>query len=110
MTAMPAPWQASLSQSASPAAAPSATSQTPIRVTTDTPEYCWSLAHRIDDEQHGQTPAAQAAAGPAASSAKAMGQEVGQLVVEGRRMCGQGLVLGGIARLRRAWTLLHPGE
>jgi hypothetical protein len=36
--------------------------------------------------------------------------EVAMLSTEGRRMCDKGLVLGGIARLRRAWMLLHYAD
>jgi len=74
----------------------------PARVTTDTPEYCATLAHRVDHARQVQ--------GELAPPAPAHGDEVAMLAGEGRRMCEQGLVVGGIARLRRAWMLLHPGN
>lgn len=65
-----------------PAPAPSL-----LTVTTDTPEYCRSLARLVGS--HRDLP-----------------REASHLLGEGREMCGQGLVRAGIARLRRAMLLL----
>jgi hypothetical protein len=78
----------------------------PARVTTDTPEYCATLAHRVDHARQIQT---GIQTGPSPHAA-ANGDDVATLAGEGRRMCEHGLVVGGIARLRRAWMLLHPGD
>jgi hypothetical protein len=63
----------------------------PLRVTTDTPEYCGHLAGRIATVQ-----ATQPANRP----------EVDMLAAAGQHMCDIGHVRGGIARLRRALILL----
>ncbi len=77
---------AALSQS--PPSAPSA----PLRVTSDTPEYCDSLAGRIAAKQRDH---------PTATP------EVQDLAAEGRHMCDTGLIRGGLWRLRRALLLLE---
>jgi hypothetical protein len=116
MSTVPAPWQSSRSQPPPPAAgqaapAPVPPSSGPVRVTTDTPEYCWSLARRVDRERLARQPPAAAPGSPdAAPATTALAEAVSLLSLEGQRMCDQGLVVGGIARLRRAWTLLHPGD
>jgi len=64
----------------------------PMRVMSDTPEYCWHLA--------GEVAAAQRAVlNPS--------PDVRVLAHEGRRMCRIGLTRGGILRLRRALLLLR---
>jgi len=64
----------------------------PMQVTTDTPQYCWQLAAEV---------AATRRAVPAAPPG------VRVLADEGQRMCGNGMVRGGILRLRRALMLLR---
>ena len=54
------------------------------RVTTDSPEYCSSLVARL-----GQMPGSRA-------------DTVRALVAEGLRLCGEGHVRVGVAKLRRA--------
>ncbi len=60
--------------------------ESPMPVTTDTPDYCLSLARRM--EQAGDTRA-----------------EVRVLWQEGRDMCQRGHIRGGLARLRRAMMI-----
>ncbi len=60
----------------------------PVTVTTDSVDYCNTLAHRLP---------------PAASA------EVARLWQEGKSMCDQGHVRSGIMQLRRA-LLLARGE
>jgi hypothetical protein len=67
----------------------------PLRVTTDTPEYCDTLAGRIAAER-------QAHPRPM--------PEVQQLAQEGQHMCDTGLVRAGLLRLRRAWLMLEAGK
>ena len=67
-------------------------SAAPLRVTTDSPEYCDQLADRI---------AAERTARPSATP------DVQQLADEGHRMCEIGLIRGGLWRLRRALQLLE---
>jgi hypothetical protein len=64
----------------------------PMQVTTDTPAYCWQLAAEVAEARR---------AVPAAPPG------VRVLVNEGQRMCGNGMVRGGILRLRRALLLLR---
>jgi hypothetical protein len=80
---------AALSQS--PPAAPPG----PLTVTTDTAEYCNSLAGRVAAEQRNR-PAAQ--------------PEAQRLADEGQRMCDAGLIRGGLTRLRRALLLLESAK
>ncbi len=68
------------------------TSVPPLRVTSDTPEYCNDLAGRFAAEQREHSPAAP---------------EVVQLAQEGQRMCDTGLIRGGLRRLRRALQILE---
>ncbi len=67
----------------------------PLPVTTDTPEYCNTLAGRIAAEQstHPSPP-----------------PEVQQLAQEGQRMCDTGLVRARLLRLRRAWLILEDAK
>jgi hypothetical protein len=110
LSAVPAPGRVPHSETAASGPPASATApaspEAPVQVTTDTAEYCASLARRIDEEE--QAAAANPQPDPA-SPALAHADQVVMLTTEGRRMCDQGLVVGGILRLRRAWTLLHPG-
>ncbi len=62
----------------------SASAEPGLRVTTDTAEYCGSLAARLADM-------------PAATEEPSR-----SLAVEGMRLCGNGNVRVGIAKLRRA--------
>jgi hypothetical protein len=70
----------------------SPTSGRPMRVTTDTPEYCDDLAGRVE---------AASRAHPVAAA------QVQSLASEGRQMCNIGLIRGGLARLRRALIVLQ---
>jgi len=72
-------------------AAPAAPSG-PMRVTTDTAEYCDNLADRVAQAEHAkpQTP-----------------PQVEELAQEGHRMCATGLIRSGLVRLRRALMLLR---
>jgi hypothetical protein len=63
----------------------------PMRLTTDSVEYCGDLAKRVRIS-------------PALTD-QALSDEVMMLVREGQRMCAHGLVIGGVARLRRALML-----
>lgn len=85
-------------QPASPPAAPAppAGATGPMRVTTDTPEYCVELSERVTHAE--RTPAPQHS------------PEVDQLAAEGQHMCAIGLIRGGLLRLRRAWMLLRAGQ
>ena len=70
--------------------------QAPMPTTTDTPQYCEQLAEMLNQHLRrlAQPPVV-----------------VVELSVEGRRMCGIGLIRGGIIRLRRAMVLLEqPGS
>lgn len=65
--------------------------QTPLMVTTDTPQYCLHLLDKVSELMRlAPTPP----------------PEVSSLSTEGQRMCGQGQTRGGIMRLRRALVLL----
>lgn len=77
---------AALSQS------PSEALPAPLTVTTDTPQYCDDLAHRIATERRAH-PTPQ--------------PEVQQLAEEGQQMCDNGLIRGGLIRLRRALLILE---
>ena len=77
---------AALSQSVDGTPAP------PLRVTTDTAEYCDDLAGRFAAERREH---------PAAAP------EVQQLAQEGQQMCDTGLIRGGLYRLRRALLMLE---
>ena len=67
----------------------------PAVVTTDSPAYCQTLFERIRQ-------AIQAATTPPPV-------EVASLSTEGNRMCNDGLMRGGILRLRRALLILEQG-
>ena len=66
-----------------------------MRITTDTPEYCWHLANEV-------------AATP--REFRQLPPDVRVLAVEGQRMCDHGLIRGGIMRLRRALLMLRAGQ
>ena len=57
-------------------------------LTTDTPVYCAQLARQVADRH-------------------SLSLDVQRLLAEGREMCENGEVRGGIRRLRRALVLLH---
>ncbi len=61
----------------------------PPHVTTDSREYCRHLASEIEARRDPPS-------------------DVAQLVAEGKRMCSQGHLAGGLVRLRRAFLLIHP--
>lgn len=63
----------------------------PMEVTTDTPGYCASLAAEIE---RGHSPSA----------------DVLRLEDEGRRLCDQGYVQGGLRRLRRAMAVMRQQQ
>jgi hypothetical protein len=69
--------------------------QGPMRLNTDTPEYCHRLAHevRAAEKARATTP-----------------NEIIVLSTEGLRMCDEGLIHGGVMRLRRAWQMLHDND
>ncbi len=60
----------------------------PMTITTDTPEYCLSLAEHM--RARGDMP-----------------QHALMLWQRGRAMCLQGHIRGGLARLRRANLVMH---
>ena len=60
----------------------------PVTVTSDTKDYCISLASRVDST------------GPMPPHARALWQL-------GRSMCENGHVRGGLFRLRRAMQIIH---
>jgi hypothetical protein len=66
----------------------------PNRVMTDTPEYCFHLARMEEREEAGRTN---------------LPPDVHMLAVTGRQMCEQGLLVGGLARVRLALALLRTG-
>jgi hypothetical protein len=61
----------------------------PLRVTTDSPEYCLMLVRRL-------------AAQPASAQ-----PTIRHLVADGLRLCEDGHIRTGIAKLRRALRLVH---
>jgi hypothetical protein len=69
--------------------------QTPMEVTTDTPEYCHQLADRVHtlEVASGKPP-----------------REVSVLSVEGQKMCDQGQTRGGIMRLRKAILIMKHDD
>ncbi len=64
--------------------------QAPEHVTSDTKDYCFALAQRLDET--GAMPA-----------------QVRQLWLDGRMMCEHGKVQGGLLRLRHAMMIMHNG-
>ncbi len=62
--------------------------QSPITVTTDTPQYCAQLVQQIT-QRHSSMP------------------DVARLLSEGRELCEQGEVRSGLRRLRRAEIILN---
>lgn len=68
-----------------------AEAEPPLRVTTDSPEYCLMLARRLATEPKAEDPA------------------IRDLVADGLRLCEDGHIRTGIAKLRRALRLVfHP--
>lgn len=67
----------------------------PLRVTTDTVEYCDKLLERITQIGDGMA---------------TMPARVETLTAEGRRMCADGYVRRGILRLRRALVILQAAR
>ena len=65
----------------------------PMEITTDTPEYCRQLLHRVGD-------LVRLAATP-------VPVEVTDLTSEGQRMCDRGQTRGGIMRVRSALMILE---
>jgi hypothetical protein len=74
-------------------AQPVLTPNAPVRKTTDTLEFCRQLADDVDAARRA-TPV--------------LDPHVQTLASEGQRMCNQGHIIPGIARLRMALTLLRP--
>lgn len=64
----------------------------PLRVTTDTPEYCDRLAERVAQAEQARPDAPRRAE---------------ELAEEGHQMCTTGLIRGGLVRLRRALLMLR---
>lgn len=62
----------------------------PVAVTTDTPAFCERLAETVQAAPHPPPDALR-------------------LWREGQRMCAEGEILGGVARLRRAVLLSRGG-
>lgn len=70
--------------------------QTPMEVTTDTPEYCHQLADRVHSlvqVSSGKPP-----------------REVADLSIEGQKMCDHGQTRGGIMRLRQAILMMKHDD
>jgi hypothetical protein len=63
-------------------------------VTSDTPQYCVQLIHRVQALLNG---------------APILPQDVVTLSREGKTMCDNGHIRGGIMRLRRVLVLMHQG-
>jgi hypothetical protein len=66
----------------------------PLRVTTDSAEYCATLSDQVRQIRRARQP------GP-------VPWEVRELTHEGRRMCNEGHIRPGILRLRRALQMLR---
>ena len=69
-----------------------ASEQAPLRVTTDSQEYCEKLSRRVTELEEARAHVSVLAE---------------QLTREGRELCAGGRVRAGIARLRRAVVLLR---
>jgi hypothetical protein len=84
-----------LARPATQALAQTDSQQTPMEVTTDTPEYCHQLADRVHtlEGTAGKPP-----------------REVAVLSVEGQKMCDQGQTRGGIMRLRKAILIMTHND
>jgi hypothetical protein len=67
----------------------------PLRVMTESAEYCGYLAREVAH---------------AWAAAVSPSPDADMLRMEGERMCGRGHVRGGIARLRRALLILRSGQ
>jgi hypothetical protein len=83
-------WPSSMPQAESKAP------QTPMEVTSDTPEYCLELADRVNNLVE-------------VSQSKPP-QQVADLQVQGKEMCEHGQTRGGIMRLRQAILLMKHGD
>ncbi len=70
---------------------PASAAEEPVRVTTDTREYCSLLVARLSALPEGQTEPARS------------------LGADGWRLCETGHVRAGVARLRRALRLAQAG-
>jgi hypothetical protein len=68
----------------------------PMEVTTDTPEYCQKLLHRIGE-------LARLATVP-------VPHEASDLTTEGQKMCDHGQTRSGIMRLRSALMIMEKDE
>jgi hypothetical protein len=77
---------------ASSQTAPPPPSGAPVRVTSDTPEYCETLAQRVARAEQARPNAPR---------------QVEELAEEGHQMCNTGLIRGGLVRLRRALLMLR---
>ncbi len=62
-----------------------------MRVTTDTSDYCAALAAQV-------------------RSAQSQSADVLRLSSEGEAMCRQGMIIGGLHRLRRALAILRKRD
>ena len=76
----------------------SAVAQTPVpsgpmEITTDTPEYCQELLHRVGNLERSAT--------------APVPREITDLTSEGQRMCDHGQTRGGIMRVRSALMMLE---
>jgi hypothetical protein len=67
----------------------------PMEITTDTPEYCQELLHRVGNLERLAT--------------APVPHEVTDLTSEGQRMCNHGQTRSGIMRVRSALMLLEKG-
>jgi hypothetical protein len=67
----------------------------PLRVTTDTPEFCDRLADRVARAEQARPNAPR---------------QVEELAEEGHQMCTTGLIRGGLVRLRRALMMLYSDK
>jgi hypothetical protein len=72
--------------------APPPPSAGPAWVTTDTPEYCQTLAERVARAELARPNAPR---------------QVEELAQEGHQMCSTGRIRGGLVRLRRALLMLR---
>ncbi len=70
-----------------------APSSGPMEITTDTPEYCQKLLHRVGNMVRLATEPVPA--------------EVTDLTSEGQRMCDHGQTRGGIMRVRSALKIME---